>query len=50
MLIVYGINVCHYFYILWCHFLKVISTTGEVGEDGENWAIFYIFSSHKFTI
>ena len=28
MLILYGINVCYYFYILWCHISKV--TTGEV--------------------
>ena len=27
MLIVYDINVCYYFYILWCHFSKVITAT-----------------------
>ena len=26
----YGINVCYYFYILWCHFSEVILTTGDV--------------------
>ena len=30
MLILYGINVCYYFYILWSHFSKVILTTEEV--------------------
>ena len=30
MLTLYRINVCYYFYILWCHFSKVILTTGEV--------------------
>ena len=29
-LILYGINVCYYFYILWSHFSKVILTTEEV--------------------
>ena len=27
MLILYGINVCYYFYILWSHFSKVILIT-----------------------
>ena len=30
MLILYGIKVCYYFYILWNHFSKVILTTEEV--------------------
>ena len=30
MQILYGINVCYYFYILWCHFSKVITTTLKV--------------------
>ena len=30
MVIVYGINVCYYFYIFWCHFSEVILTIGEV--------------------
>ena len=30
MLILYGIHVCYYFYILWCHFLKVITATLKV--------------------
>ena len=30
ILFLYDINVCYYFYSLWCHFSKVILTTGEV--------------------
>ena len=27
MLTLFGIKICFYFYILWCHFSKVILTT-----------------------
>ena len=30
MLILYGINVCYYFYILWYHFSKVITATLKI--------------------
>ena len=30
MLILHGINVCYYFYILWCHFSRMILTIGEM--------------------
>ena len=30
MLILYGIHVCYYFYILWCHFSKVITATLKI--------------------
>ena len=30
MLTLYDINACYYFYIFWCHFSKVILTTGDV--------------------
>ena len=30
MVIFYGINVCKYFYILWCYFSKVITATLKV--------------------
>ena len=30
MLIVYDINVCYHFYILWCHFSKMITATLKV--------------------
>ena len=40
MLILYGINIYYYFYILWSHFSKVILTTEKVIT-----AIFKVISS-----